>query len=464
MPMRAIFLSLLLPSLAAAAPSDVLSIAQRYVDAGAPELALARIEQLQPASPSAPEWNDWEQLRCTLLAKLGHHQALVERAAQLPADAPQALARDCLLGGARAAIALKQGAQAREFLAQIIWKRPPDADDWRRARLLVIDSYLADGKPADAYLLMLRYQQDYQPLDRDTAEHFVATLLAAGMAKEAINWLPQLDDKGPTKTWLRMQTGLMPPDAAVVQARAALTKKPNVMWWKVIQQAALVQNDRVLQTEALENLLDLADDRNGILTLTAELRQDYETTAQVVANRAQLLIGDDEAWMNYANGSAPAPSAVRALYAYLTKYGKMAATRDAAQARQVLSLVNSRLTLAAARVLDGGVHWSSAQTDAQAHLLLGDSMLSALRREILFALGMLAESARDFRRAADYYLEAALTGEAKTPDAFAIEARLHAAGALARAGLQDDAYAQFEWLRRNEKDHQRLEAAERALQ
>src|SRR5208282_1851680 len=99
------------------------------------------------------------------------------------------------------------------------------------------------------------------------------------------------------------------------------------------------------------------------------LRQDYETAAQDVANRAQLLIGEDDAWMNYANGSAPAPSAARALYAYLMKYGKTPATRDAAQARQVLSLVNSRLTLAAARVMDG-VHWSSAQTDAQAHLLL----------------------------------------------------------------------------------------------
>jgi len=463
MPMRAIFLSLLLPSLAAAAPSDVLSITQRYVDAGAPELALTRIEQLQPASPSAPGWNDWEQLRCTLLAKLDHHQALVERAAQLPAGAPQLLVRNCLLGGARAAIALKQGAQAREFLAQIIWKQPPDADAWRAARLLVIDSYLADGKPADAYLLMLRYQQDYPPVDRATATHFAAALLAAGNAPDAVNWLPQLDDSGPVKAWLRMKTNLMTPEAAVAQARAALTKKPNVMWWKVIQQAALIENDRVLQTEALENLLELADDRNAAVTLTAELRQDYETAAQDVANRAQLLIGDDDAWMNYANGGAPAPSAARALYAYLTTHGKTAATRDAAQARQVLSLVNGRLTLAAARVMDG-VHGSLAQTDAQAHLLLDDSTLSAQRREILFALGVLDECAHDYRRAADYYLEAALTDAAKTPDAFTLDARLHVAGALARAGLQDDAHAQFEWLRKNDKDRQRLEATERALQ
>jgi len=175
------------------------------------------------------------------------------------------------------------------------------------------------------------------------------------------------------------------------------------------------------------------------------------------------LIGDDDAWMNYANGSAPAPSAARALYAYLMKYGKSATTRDTAQAGQVLSLVNSRLTLAAARVLDG-VHESSAQTDAQAHLLLDDSTLSAQRREILFALGLLTECAQDYRHAADYFLEAALTDAAKAPDAFTIDARLHAASSLARAGLQDDAHAQFEWLRKNEKDQQQLEAVEHELQ
>jgi len=464
MPMRAIFLLLLLPSLVvAASPPDALNITQRYVDAGATELALARIEQLQPAAPSAPGWNDWEQLRCTLLAQLDHHQALVERAAQLPAGAPQPLTRTCLLGGARAAIALKEGAQAREFLVQVIWNQSSATDDWRAARLLVIDSYLADGKPDDAYLLMLRYQQDYPPLDRATATHFAAALLAAGNAQDAVNWLPQLDDAGPVKAWLRMNTHLITPEAAVTQARAALAKKPDVMWWKVIQQAALVENDRVLQTEALENLLELADDKDTAATLTATLHQDYETTAQDVANRAQLLIGDDDTWMNYANGGTPAPAAARALYAYLTKYGKMPATRDAAQARQVLSFIDGKLMLAAARVLDG-VQWSSAQTDVQAQLLLDDPALSAQRREILFTLGVLAESAHDYQRAADYYLEAALTDAAKTPDAFTLDARLHAAGALAHAGLQDDAHAQFEWLRKNDKDRQRLEATEHELQ
>ncbi len=66
--------------------------------------------------------------------------------------------------------------------------------------------------------------------------------------------------------------------------------------------------------------------------------------------------------------------------------------------------------------------------------------------------------------AADYYLEAGLTDDAKTPDTLTLDARLHAASALEHAGLQDDARAQFEWLRKNDKDRQRLEATEHQLQ
>ncbi|HUO44713.1 MAG TPA: hypothetical protein VMT94_07370 [Burkholderiales bacterium] len=440
--------------------TDALDLTRRYVDAGALELALTRVERLQPAAPAAPGWSDWEQLRCSLLARLGRGQALIERAAQLPADAPQALVGDCLLGAAHAAVELGQGRQARALLAQLIWKRQPAADDWRRARLLVIDSYFADGRPADAYLLILRYQQDYQPLDRAAGEHFATALLAAGMAKEAVNWLAQLDDKGPTKAWLRMRTGLLTPDAAVALARAALVRKPDAAWWRVIEQAGIINADLVLQTEALENLLDLADDGNDISALTAKLRQAYEAAAQDVANRGQLLRGDDDAWMNYAGNTAAPPSAARALYAFMVDHGGTAATRDNARAQLVLSLADSGLPLAAARLLDG-VQLSNEQVDAQSRTLLAAP--AARRNAVLYTLGLFAESSRDFRRAADYYLEAALTDGAKPPDALRLAARLRAVSALDRAGLRDDAHAQFEWLRRNVKDSRRPDDAESKL-
>jgi hypothetical protein len=60
--MRAIAFFALLLSVGARAQGvpDAFEITQRFADAGAPQIALARIEQLQPAAQSAPRWGDWE--------------------------------------------------------------------------------------------------------------------------------------------------------------------------------------------------------------------------------------------------------------------------------------------------------------------------------------------------------------------------------------------------------------------
>jgi tetratricopeptide (TPR) repeat protein len=86
------------------------------------------------------------------------------------------------------------------------------------------------------------------------------------------------------------------------------------------------------------------------------------------------------------------------------------------------------------------------------------------RREILFGLGRIAESFNDFQAAADYFLEAALLGDVRATDTFAINARLAAAVNLGRAGLKDDARTQLDWLRKNVKDPEKLELVRREMQ
>ena len=83
------------------------------------------------------------------------------------------------------------------------------------------------------------------------------------------------------------------------------------------------------------------------------------------------------------------------------------------------------------------------------------------RREILLALARIAEGRNDFQNAADYFLEVALLADAKAPDALAINARIAAASNLGRAGLKDDARAQFDWLRKNVRDADKLEQIRR---
>ena len=61
-------------------------------------------------------------------------------------------------------------------------------------------------------------------------------------------------------------------------------------------------------------------------------------------------------------------------------------------------------------------------------------------------------------------MEAALLLDPRAPDNFSINARIAAASNLGRAGLKDDARAQFNWLRRNVKDAEKLELIRREMQ
>ncbi len=562
--MRTLFLLLLfLFSLAAPAQgvSDPLDVAQRFADAGAWQAALARVDQQQPAAVSAPRWGEWEQLRCTLMYRLNRHQELAKRIAALPNTVPQNVARFCLMQGARAAIAVAQGAAGRELLARLLWQNETGADELRQARLLVIETYLAEDKPREAYALMLRYQQDYKPVDRDTAARFVDALLASGMEKEAINWFAQLDDASPVKLLLRLQTNLVTPDAAIAQARAGLVKNnaavPN---WIVLQYAAAAQRNTILNVEAMENLLQLAADKvpERTAALVAELWKAYAAAAQEIANQEQLLVGDEGNWADFgARRAAISATASRAFFAYLALNSKVRATRLNAQLQLVYSLQGSKLPLTAVRLFADATRFPATQVDPQVRYLLGgmaadndlqeaaarwwiglgappnldgdewnlrqaqslvragavtagsealraliaekkslpvemmrrgiavivemqdaghyktaDELYRALlplaalreRREILYGIARIAEANYDFPRAADQFLEAALMMDARPPDLLSINARIAAGANLGRAGLKDDARTQFNWLLKNVKDPEKLDAIRRELQ
>ncbi len=538
---------------------DALETTQRFAESGAPHLALARIEQLQPVQTTAPRWAAWEELRCSLLARLEHNEELTKRVAALPAGAGEKVVRTCMLHGARAALAGGDGATARSFLARAMWRQELPADDMRQARLLVIETYVADGKPQDAYALMLRFQQDFKPVERETAARFVDALLAAGMDKEAVNWLAQLDDASPVKLLLRLRNNLAPPDAVVAQARAALAKSNSAAYWAVLQQAGALQKNRVLQTEALENLLQLASEKPAarVAALSGELWKAYQAAAEDSANANRLLVGDDGGWADLAARRGTSnPVESRALFAALAEQSKVNASRQSAQLQLAYSLQNAKLGLTATRLFEDGTRFPLAQLDPQARYLLGvmaaesnqplaaarywqglappanvgpdewrvrvaavlaranaaDAAAETLRglasgrstlssdvvqkavavvqdlqdsgfaksadgiyrtllpladarerRDILFGLARIAEGANDFKQAADRYLEAALLGDAKAPDVFAVNARIAAAANLGRAGLKDDARAQLEWLRRNVRDADKLESFRREM-
>lgn len=372
--MRLLLVFLLCASAAVAADApDALETARQLAASGAPRLALSHIEQAQPRDPSAPRWAEWEVLRLSLLARLNRQQDLLARAGMLPTTMPAAQLREALILAARAASAAAQGAAARHYAARLLWQLSPSASEAREIRLLVIESYVTDGKGEDAFRSMLRFDQDYRPLDRQTATRFVETLLDLGMAKEAINWLAALDDAGPVKLLLRLKAGLTTAEAATAQARAFLARNSDAGYWRVLAQAAQQQGGRVVHIEALENILHLEETKNPPqLTVQARaLWQAYLTATQEIANQNQLLTGDDDGWTEFAArrlGSHPVVS--RAIFAHLAQRGRTGETRHNAQLQLVYSLQSGRLELTALRLFnDGGADVTTL--DLQARFLLG---------------------------------------------------------------------------------------------
>lgn len=406
----------------AAEGSDALDLTRRLVGAGALQLALNRVEQSQPRDASAPRWAEWETLRLSLLYQLGRQSDLLQRVNAMPANMPAAPLRGILMLAVRAAVGTGQGALAREHAARVLWQLDPGPGEAKELRLLIIDSHVADKQGDDVFRSMLRYQQDYQPLDRDTATRFVAALLGLGMAKEAVNWLGSVDDASPVKLLLRLRAGLVSADAASAQARAQLAKNNSMDYWQVLEQAAVLQKNRALQIESLETLLQLAGARppQQQAAQVQALWQVYLATAQETGNQNQLLVGDDVTWADFAaRRPGTQPFVSRALFAQLAQHGQSRDTRHHAQLQIVLTLQSGKRELAALRLFQH----AGLEVDA-------------IDDQVRYLLGAIAES-RNLPVAALHFWQGLNT----PPNVGAEEWQLRIAAAALRAGMVDRAAA-----------------------
>jgi hypothetical protein len=360
-------------SVLAADEGDALGSARRLMDSGAPQLALHRVMKSQPRDVAALSWAEWETLHLNLLLRTNRLDEALQRAAALPPDMPEIFLRESLRLAGRAAIAAGRGELARPYAARVLWQLRPPAGGEREIRLRIIESLAVDKKGEDAYRSMLRFQQDYWPIDHSTAALFVETLIDLGMVTESVNWLGSLDQSGAARQMLRLKSGLLAADAAIAQARTMLAKNNSRGYWRVILQAAMQKQDLVLQIEALENLLQLSDATSSKL-LAAQSRalwQAYLDMAPAVGNRNNLLVGDDVGWADFAarHLGSNAPLA-RIIFGYLAHQGQTRETRHSAQLRLVFSLETRRLELAALRLFQFA-HPAPEAFDAHTRYLLG---------------------------------------------------------------------------------------------
>ncbi len=535
----------------AAEVADGLESTRNLAQAGAPQLALRRIESLQPADAAAPRWADWERLRLQLLANAGRNDELLMRATGWPAGLPELAGAELHAIAAEAALALGRGAAVRELSGRALWVPGISATLIRELRLLVIRSYVRESRADDAYRSMLRFQQDYQPLDVATATGFVNDLLDIGQVKEAVTWLGLLEERGAVKLRLRLHTGLVTPQDALIQARAGLSRSEELQWWRVLMEAAVRLQSGAQRIEALEQLLNA---KGGSAPDPRVLWEAYVDYARQAANTHQLLAGDDVNWLEFAmrRGNAE-PVIARAYFAFLARHARAAPERQRAQALLAENFAAARLNRTALRIYDiwpgdpaaltaptryalgtlaeavsdherAWLYWqglsapegvpatgwdlrlaalalragaAGAATQIGRQLVVSPRPIPAAQlpewimlaqqfadhgltdgaqalfertlphtdatqaRLVLAGIARLHEARNQPLLAADYYLRAAL--RASGPDAAAAEARLQAGLSLARAGLREDARAQFEWLLKHARDPAQIAVARREL-
>lgn len=570
-------------ALHAAEALDGLDATRSLAQAGAVQLALRRIDTLQPQDAAARPWVEWENLRLQLLARLDRNDELLQRAGVLPSVVPVGARSGLHATAAQAALALGRTAVARDHALRALWGPGLGAGTLRELRLLVIRSYVRDASPKgtsfgappggtsfgarsdDAYRSMLRFEQDYRPLDAATASIFVDALLDLNQAREAVAWLSLLDERGPAKLRLRLHTGVVTPQDAVTRARAALGRSEDPAWWRILLEVADRQHNAALRVTALEQLLET---KAGAVAETpdadaARLWETYLSHARASANSHQLLAGDDANWLEFAlRRRAAEPAEARAYLAYLARNAHDAKVQQSAQIRLAVDFAESKLPRAGLRVFGAwpadaatlatatrhtlgalaesagdparalqyrqglpapenmpAAVWSlrlsalalrAGRADAAAAIAqplamersvvpavqlpewialaqqftdhglhdaaqaLFERMLpyadAAQARRVLSGIARTYEARDQPLLAADFYLRSALgapkevpLGGAPVTDAAAIEARLLAGFSLARAGLRDDAKAQFEWLLKNASDPAQIAIARREL-
>lgn len=346
--------AMLLIALAAFVPpvcADELERIVAVAKGGATDLALTLLAKHQPPATQSQEWMRWETERLTILAQTQQWKEIAARVEQLPYYLPSPFVRWALAQAAEAQLAAEDGAAARRYLRRLVWTTAPEPEQLAQWRRLVIRSYLLDNNVADAHAALLRYKQDYRANNEAWKLLHAKVLLRARRNKAAFDVLQDTQSlEGKTLRALAgMRSGIRKAAAAKAQGLKlieATQGKPELQQeaWALVAEAAARANDDVYRVIGLEQAITLLGDgrpSERIYKVSAdELWQAYEWLAESLGNRLHLLVGNDQAWLEQAQYFESEEKAYsRSLYAFLTRRGALAATREEGHKRLTASLL-----------------------------------------------------------------------------------------------------------------------------
>jgi hypothetical protein len=296
--------------------------------AGAPVLTLKMIDQAQPkVDIDLYEWILWEQERYSILSQWQQWDDLLVRIEGLPNDLPEQFNQQAVTYKIRAYLEIGQTATARQLLREQLWQTTAaDSSEYQTWRRQVIVSYLQDERIEDARIAMLRFNQDFNTEDESWLLLRATVLIQAGRYDEAVRilqgkagWQAQL-----TSLLGQLRAKFISHKALWAQLKNQTSRKEIeaeelVTLWALAYYAAeqmsaadrVVALEQYFKTDAISplKLFQLPVDR---------LWEAYTEYAQLVGNRAELLVGDDARWLELASkASQVTPVKARSLFAQL---------------------------------------------------------------------------------------------------------------------------------------------------
>jgi tetratricopeptide (TPR) repeat protein len=265
----------------------------------------------------------------------------------------------------------------REQIWQNLARDSAEYENWRR---LIIESYIDDARIEDARVAMLRFDQDFDSTDLDWLLLRARVLVESQRYQQAIRVLQGRDEWQARLVSMLANFRLGRIDKAELWRQVVkriedkgLSGEERASLWALGYYAAQEMSpvDRVVALEWL--FRSGARSPLKLFQLPVDLLwQAYIDYAELVGNRSELLLGDDEQWLKLAAAASKAtPVKARSLFAMLmlrsssedagnraaSGYMQTFAEVDEAEHQLLESLFNRSKTFSNARNIPAGIRY-----------------------------------------------------------------------------------------------------------
>ena len=256
----------------------------------------------------------------------------------------------------------------------------------RRLRRQIITDYLAEDALPALELAMQQFQNDYRPQDAEWRLLQARIQLRLGRPAQAIDLLAPLTTAHARLLGLyaRLQVGELPAEALQASLAELAERAPAefVRPIMAVRIAALRRGGVTTELiEALETYLGSPvppDEPAGLPIYGREdLRRLYADFVADAANRAGLLVGDDQAWLEHAMSLPAAALERRAWFAHLWLEAEPEPIRRMAYDAFVVAQLAADHSALIDRLLDGGSGWAHLPLSPTTGLSLSNAALAA---------------------------------------------------------------------------------------